>query len=162
MSRRARAEAWMGSGASWQCAEGQELETDYGTVRPTFLQSDGHHAEEQWRQCYGIGRNHPAWQMEMDRRSEMSRRTRDHQHRIDIVNHIDATSVFIDAYEEHRASERSLTDETVSQIRKEYNGYKLSVTRVREARKLLHARMNEHKYEKQKALCELANRSGTS
>ena len=171
MSRRARTEARLDSGASWLCAEGQELETDYGTVRPAFLQADRHHAEEQWRQHYGIGRDHPAWQIEMDRRSEMSRRARDRQywgsldHQTAIANHISATSMIIDAYRIHRASEHNIMDEMVSRIKREHQypgGYKMSVARVREARKLFHARMSVHKYEKQKALCELANRTGIS
>ena len=67
MSHHARTEAWIDSGASWFCAEGQELEADYGTARPLYLQANGHHNEEQQEMHYGIGRDHPAWQMEMDR-----------------------------------------------------------------------------------------------
>ena len=129
MSRYSRAVAWVDSGASWFCIEGQELVADYGTVKP--IQADSYHVEKDQN-----------WQMEaMDRC-------------------INTTSAIIDSYKEHHASERSLMDTTVNQIKKECKGYKLSVIRVRAARKLFHARMNGHRDEKEKSLRELANQSG--
>ena len=81
------------------------------------------------------------------------------------MEHIDATSVIIDDYKDHRSFERGLMEDTVSQSKREHQypgGYKLSIARERETRNLCNERMSVHRYEKQKALCELANRTGIS